>query len=354
MLKNLFIVFFLHISLSSLAQSIIICQSDSLKEFSTTVSDSSNNLQWEFISGNGAQIIQGQGSDRVLIEFSSPGSFLLQFTEQVPDGCSTSRFIDIVVLPLPSISFTTEQMCINQESRFINTSQTDSEIASCTWTVPNYQFESENLDFTFFNTGQFPVTLEMTDVNGCYNSLTKMVDIVNPPIADFFFTPSSVSTMNPEFSLTNLSNNGSYLWDFGGESFSNDFEPYHMFDSAGWHSVTLLVEDESGCVDSITKEILMEVDMILYMPTAFTPNSNSVNDRFGPKGFKFERLTFFHMKILNKWGEIIFESLDPDILWDGKAKNGNPAMTDTYTWSLRLTDELGKKYHEFGHVDLLR
>lgn len=354
MLKNIFIVFFLQLGLGSLAQSIVFCQSDSLKEFSVTASDISNSLQWEFVSGNGAQIIHGQGSDRVLVEFSSPGNFLLQFTEQVPDGCSSSSSVDIVVLPLPSISFTTDQMCVNQESRFVNTSQTESEIASYIWTVPNYQFETENLNFTFFNTGQFPITLEMTDVNGCYNSLTKLVDIVNQPIADFFFTPSSVSTMNPEFSLTNLSNNGMYLWDFGDESFSNDFEPYHMFDSAGWHSVTLFVEDENGCRDSISKEILMEVDMIVYMPTAFTPNSNSVNDRFGPSGFEFERLTSFHMKIFNKWGEIIFESLDSDNLWDGKTKNGNPAIIDTYTWSLRLTDELGKKYHEFGYVDLLR
>ena len=80
MLKNIFIVFFLQLGLGSLAQSIVFCQSDSLKEFSVTASDISNSLQWEFVSGNGAQIIHGQGSDRVLVEFSSPGNFLLQFT----------------------------------------------------------------------------------------------------------------------------------------------------------------------------------------------------------------------------------------------------------------------------------
>ena len=354
MSKNLFIVFFLQISLSCYSQSVIFCESDSLKEFSVIPSDNSNNLQWEFVSGNGAQIIQGQFTERVLIEFSLPGNFSLQFTEEVPNGCSTSRLIDIIVLPLPIMSFTTDQMCVNQESRFVNTSQSDSEIVSFMWSLPNYQFETENLDFTFFNTGQYPVTLEMTDINGCYNSLTKMVNIDNPPIADFYFTPTSISTLNPEFSITNISHDGDYFWDFGDESNSFDFEPLHYFDSAGWHSVTLFVQDENGCLDSITKEILMQVDMLMYLPNAFTPNSNTFNDRFGPKGYQFETLTSFHMQILNKWGGIVFESFDVDHLWDGNTRKGNPAMIDTYTWSIRLTDQLGKKYHEYGIVDLLR
>ena len=354
MLKNLFIVFFLQLSLSCFTQTIIFCESDSLKEFSVIPSDNSNNLQWEFVSGNGAQIIQGQATDRVLIEFSTPGNFSLQFTEEVPSGCSTSRLIDILVLPLPSISFSTDNMCVNQESRFVNTSINQSGIVSCVWSVPNYQFETENLNFTFLNTGRYPVTLEMTDINGCYNSLTKMVDINNPPIADFYFTPTTVSTLDPDFTITNLSNDGNFFWDFGDESNSYEFEPVHQFDSAGWHSVTLFVEDNNGCLDSITKDILMKVDMLFYLPTAFTPNSNSINDRFGPTGFQFETLRSYHMQIFNKWGGVVFDSFDVDNVWDGNTKDGNPAMIDTYSWSIRMTDQLGKKYHEFGFVDLLR
>jgi gliding motility-associated-like protein len=354
MLKNLFIVFFLQICLNGFSQSIVFCESDSLREFKVEPSNESNILQWEFVTGNGAQIIEGQNSDRVLIEFSSPGNFLLQFTEQTSNGCSSSREIEITVNPLPSVSFTTDNMCVNQETRFLNTSNSQSEIVSCMWLLPNYQFETENLNFTFFNIGQFPVSLEMTDENGCFNSLTKMVDIKNPPLADFYFTPSTISTLNPEFEITNMSVEGDYMWDFDGQDYSYNYEPVHYFDSAGWHSITLFVQDESGCIDSLTKEILMEVDMIMYMPNAFTPNSNSTNDRFGPSGFQFEKITSFHMQILNKWGEIIFESYDVENKWDGNTKNGVPAMIDTYTWSVRLSDQLGKKYHEFGFVDLIR
>ena len=354
MSKNLFIVFFLQFCLSSYSQTIVFCVSDSIREFSVEASDESNSLQWEFVNGDGAQIIQGQNSDRVLIEFSSPGDFLLQLTEQTNNGCSTSRVLEIIVNPLPSVSFTTDNMCVNQETRFLNTSFSQSEIVSCMWSLPNYQFETENLNFTFFNMGQFPVTLEMIDENGCFNSHTKMVDITNPPLADFYFTPSTISTLNPDFEITNMSSEGNYLWDFGQQDFSIDFEPVHYFDSAGWHSVTLFIEDENGCIDSTTKEILMQVDMIMYMPNAFTPNNNYNNDRFGPSGFQLENLTSYHMQILNKWGQVIFESFDAENKWDGNTKNGNPAMNDTYTWSIRLSDQLGKKYHELGQVDLIR
>ena len=94
--------------------------------------------------------------------------------------------------------------------------------------------------------------------------------------------------------------------------------------------------------------------MIMYMPNAFTPNNNYNNDRFGPSGFQLENLTSYHMQILNKWGQVIFESFDAENKWDGNTKNGNPAITDTYTWSIRLSDQLGKKYHELGQVDLIR
>ena len=102
MSKNLFIVFFLQFCLSSYSQTIVFCVSDSIREFSVEASDESNSLQWEFVNGDGAQIIQGQNSDRVLIEFSSPGDFLLQLTEQTNNGCSTSRVLEIIVNPLPS------------------------------------------------------------------------------------------------------------------------------------------------------------------------------------------------------------------------------------------------------------
>ena len=150
MSKNLFIVFFLQFCLSSYSQTIVFCVSDSIREFSVEASDESNSLQWEFVNGDGAQIIQGQNSDRVLIEFSSPGDFLLQLTEQTNNGCSTSRVLEIIVNPLPSVSFTTDNMCVNQETRFLNTSFSQSEIVSCMWSLPNYQFETENLNFTFF------------------------------------------------------------------------------------------------------------------------------------------------------------------------------------------------------------
>ena len=355
MIKKLFlIVFLLYFNFNSFAQRLYLCQSDTIREFSVEVSDLDNDLQWDFISGSGAQIIQGQNTDKILVEFQSSGDFTLQFIEGYENGCSSSRELEITILPLPNVSFTMDNVCLNQNAKFLNTSVNVNEIISCVWTLPNYQFESENLDFTFFQTGVYPIKLEMIDEYGCINSVTTNVEISSPPTVDFYFYPEVLTTTNAEFNVTNLSQQGNYFWDFGDGNSSNDFEPSYEFENAGWQQVSLFVEDENGCQDSLMKEILVKVDLVLYLPNAFTPDRNGHNEIFGPKGKDLDKLTSFHLQILNKWGQVIFESFDIDNYWNGNTKNNEPAITDTYTWSLRVEDELGKKYHQFGQVDLIR
>lgn len=353
--KILFIVvFFLLVSFNCLGQRLYLCQSDTLREFSVLPSSYNNDLQWDFISGNGAQIIQGKYSDKILVNFLGSGDFVLQFKESIEGGCFKTKELEITVYPPPSVSFTMDQACLNQETKFFNTSSNTLPIVSCLWNLPNYQFQQEDLTFTFLNTGDFPVTLEMIDEKGCTNSLTQMVSVTNPPLVDFYISPQVLSTTNSEFSTTNLSSEGKYFWDFGDDESSLEFEPVYNFESAGWQQITLYVEDENGCVDSVYKEVLVEVDLIIYLPNAFTPDGNVNNEFFGPVGFELEKLSSFNMQIINNWGEVIFESNDIGNYWNGNTKDNKPAMVDTYTWSIRIEDELGKKYHKFGSVDLIR
>jgi len=68
----------------------------------------------------------------------------------------------------------------------------------------------------------------------------------------------------------------------------------------------------------------------LYIPNAFTPNDDGINDYFGVNG---EGLQNFHIMIFNRWGEVIFESTNPHTLWDGTFK-GKPAETGVYTYEV--------------------
>lgn len=78
--------------------------------------------------------------------------------------------------------------------------------------------------------------------------------------------------------------------------------------------------------------------LTIYIPSAFSPNGDGMNDSFGVKG---EGISNYHLYIYNRWGEVIFESTNPKQQWDGKYK-GQPSEQGTYVYQL-FASGLGKK-----------
>ena len=85
----------------------------------------------------------------------------------------------------------------------------------------------------------------------------------------------------------------------------------------------------------------------IYIPSAFTPNGDGVNDTFGVKG---EGIRNYHFYIYDRWGVVIFESTNPKLQWDGKLK-GEPAEQGTYVYQLFAMGIGGKG--KTGSVSLL-
>jgi len=86
----------------------------------------------------------------------------------------------------------------------------------------------------------------------------------------------------------------------------------------------------------------------IFIPNAFTPNGDGINDAFGVKG---EGIRDFHMYIYNRWGEVIYESENPRAQWDGSYK-GRPAQEGTYVVQV-FAESIGKKA-QVGSVTLVR
>lgn len=68
----------------------------------------------------------------------------------------------------------------------------------------------------------------------------------------------------------------------------------------------------------------------IYIPNAFTPNGDGMNDLFGVKG---EGIRDYHLYIYNRWGEMIWETTNPHHQWDGKYQ-GQMAETGVYVYLL--------------------
>ncbi|MEM1321427.1 MAG: gliding motility-associated C-terminal domain-containing protein, partial [Bacteroidota bacterium] len=114
------------------------------------------------------------------------------------------------------------------------------------------------------------------------------------------------------------------------------------------------VSNELGCTASDTVLMREQCPTRIYIPNAFSPNDDGINDEFGAFGTDIIR---FQLRIFNRWGGVVFESKDPEGHWDGFI-NGEPAQEGVYTWMIELEgyQEDGSTYTEVlsGNTTLLR
>ena len=162
----------------------------------------------------------------------------------------------------------------------------------------------------------------------------------DPLVPAFDYTSASLdlsaeNLVNFEVQFKNLST-GKYKkvsWDFGESGTSTAQDPTHKYVKAGTYTVQLRLRDLSGCIVSISKEIVI-TDYYLKFPTVFTPNQDGLNDYFYPK---FLRISAIEVFILNKFGEVLYESKDLDAKgWDGLYKGEN-APIGNYVCKVRYT-----------------
>ena len=189
-------------------------------------------------------------------------------------------------------------------------------------------------------------------------SKRMVVCVYDSPVAVAGADPTWVSTLNPLVDFTNNSENAtSYEWNFGDGTFGYGFEPTHLFPSAaGDYLVSLTATNEIGCSDTAYVSIHVEENLIYYVPNTFTPNDDEKNQVFKPvlsQGYKSGTYLF---RIYNRWGELVFESRDEEIGWDGGyGPNSINCQSGTYTWVLNFQVLQSQEDKEIvGHVNLIK
>jgi gliding motility-associated-like protein len=111
------------------------------------------------------------------------------------------------------------------------------------------------------------------------------------------------------------------------------------------------LKQASKATVSVSNTATLKKSTSLFMPTAFTPDADGVNDAFGAKGIN---VSDFHMEIYNRWGEIIFESDDINTQWDG-SYHGSSAQQGSYIYNVTAYDvEKEEDISTSGTVALLR
>jgi gliding motility-associated-like protein len=292
---------------------------------------------------------------------TTTGSNTYTVTVTDQNGCTTQGTVAVTVNPLPVVSFTpTAAGCVPLCVNFTNTTPNS---ATQTWNFgDNTSSILSNPTHCYTVPGQYSVTLTVTDINGCSNSLTQQ-NIINAyplPTACFNSNPSAGTISNPTINFSNCSAGAtSWLWNFGDPlgSTSSLQNPVFTYPDTGTYLVTLIVCNSNNCCDTILSTVVILGEFIIYVPNAFTPNGDGNNDGFFPEGIGIDPNNF-EMWIFDRWGNLIYYTQQLNKPWDGKVqggKSGEIAQQDVYVWKIVAHDvNTGNKHNLVGHVSLIK
>jgi len=171
------------------------------------------------------------------------------------------------------------------------------------------------------------------------------------PVADFITSPSVANVFNGKIEFVDRSQYAvTWHWKFGDgeESFEQNAE--HYFNDVGDFKVSLTVTNVAGCEDTHTEVININP---FYIPNAFTPNGDGINDYFFNSGYLLD-VSSYRMSIFNRWGQEVFSAESINQQWDGRNSSGDESPQGTYVYRIEVTTRGGKEHVFTGHVNLIR
>jgi gliding motility-associated-like protein len=278
------------------------------------------------------------------------------------NGCIVTGTANVTVDEIPNVTFmaTVTEGCAPLTVKLINTTASTN---NCTWDLGNGATINQcgTLSYTFMEAGCYDISLTTDSPNGCSNTLTldDLVCVYPQPVASFNTTTEVISSDNPTLNVTNTSVGAvDFIWNYGngvtetslfqpdGITYTGDIEPEYV--------ITLIAISENGCIDTTYRVIKVRDELLIFAPNTFIPDGDGLNDTWFPVITAGMEDNTYELIIVNRWGEIMFQTKDVTAGWDGTYK-GNECQDGTYTYNIRFRSSFDKQFKNItGHINLLR
>ena len=204
--------------------------------------------------------------------------------------------------------------------------------------------------------GDSSYTVLITDGNGCDARFTYSIGSDPRPtadfITDFFPADSFIIRDGREIGFINQSIQAiSYIWDFGDGGFSDQENPFHVFQDTGTYRVLLIAFDPNfACPDTAVRSFTLLPPGAIFVPNAFSPNGDGENDTWAPSGVGILRA---RTRIYSRWGLQVgtLESLQDR--WDGFYQ-GREVPEGVYVYVVEALINDGTEFRKAGTVTLFR
>lgn len=202
--------------------------------------------------------------------------------------------------------------------------------------------------------------IELTDMNGCFSSGHITVPSIKKPQPLFTanLTCSGSKTkfielVSPQFEYEQFGAPTIFFWDFGDSTYSTENNPTHIYDRPGEYLVTFEVNNEYECLEDTSILITIHPELNPYIPNAFTPNGDGINDLFYPNCSGCENMSF---EIYDRWGILVFKSNSDQKTWAGQGPGNSStfAIDGIYICKFQGTSFCGDDKEIRTYVTLFR
>ncbi len=304
--------------------------------------------------------------------FPSVNYYPVLLTATTNFGCVDTLRKTITIYPNPVPNFSSNQRgCTPFCATEINTStisQTPvfSTIANYSWSfgtgdsstamTPVYCYPN----ITDYMPKKYAVTLRVESDYGCVNSITKAdyIEVYPKPKASFSVSPTSFVQNTEVVQLHDSSIIATLInWDYDVNYSPVSIDQFRYktlnYIDSGKYTITQYVESKYGCKDTAYHTIVIKPSYNLFIPNAFTPNDDGMNDSFLPKYFGMKKVD---LMIFNRWGELIARVDETNKHgWNGTDdRTQEKCKTDVYIWKVKYTTLQGTTEEDNGKVALLR
>lgn len=213
---------------------------------------------------------------------------------------------------------------------------------------------SSNPIHVFGNAQQYKITLKVQSAlcPTLGDSISKLLNIVMPRASITY--PRINAAREVPIQLSAYPGGTCYLWNppngLNNVNIQDPIAIYHRFDPPKT-LYSIDITDSNGCIVKDFQEVWLFDQPDIFVPTAFTPNGDGANDLFIPVYVNISNIKYF--RIFDRWGKLIFETIDMGKGWDGTI-NGKRMPMDTYVFMVLGIDFKGNSIFRKGDVTLIR
>lgn len=299
-----------------------------------------NLVSWEWDFGSAPVTAGNLNLRQPSAVFHQSGLFPVKMVVTNHYGCRDTVIQQVHIHNPPVAAFNYEFPCQGRAIVFSDQSTpADTSLVQYTWNAKSSSadervFQGNPISIIFDEASDYEVGLAVTDAFGCIGSINSTIDIVPKPAGAFNYLRNDTDIQGVLHFENYTTGAVDYHWDFGNSSTSTLFEPEMLYDLEGAYTIVLVSLSPEGCADTTSRNYYYQPG--LWMPNAFTPDGNGLNDLFKPATQR-NTLEPYLLQVYNRWGQLIFSNSDPDRGWDGKF-NGKPCSTGIYSYILQYRE----------------